>query len=427
MILPIILAGGSGERLWPLSRTAYPKQFLNLFGDDCSLFQNTIHRLPENSKFLAPLIICHTDYRFIVAQQMQQINRKYSAIILEPVGKNTAPAITLAALWAQQNYPTCNLLILPADHHIDDHSLLEQIFINATSLAECGSLVTFGIKITKPETGYGYIHAAENQQVKEFIEKPPLELALEFMHKPNYFWNSGMFMFNTATILEELNRYAPQIVSQCNIAITHSSRDLDFLRVQLEDYQACPNISIDYAIMEKTQKAYVLPLTTAWSDIGSWQAVWAHAHKDQDGNSVSGQVVTHNSKNCLVDARYRLVATSNIQDLIVIETPDAVLIAHKDHSQDIRKLVGLLKEQTHTAVSEHRKVMRPWGWFDSLARGPEFQVKELCVDVGKSLSLQAHKFRSEHWVIVRGNAKVIRANETLYLDANESTFIPSIN
>lgn len=424
MILPVILAGGSGERLWPLSRTAYPKQFLNLFGNEHSLFQNTIHRLPENAKFLAPIVICHADYRFIVAQQLQQINRKASAIILEPIGKNTAPAITLAALWAKEHHPNCKLLILPADHHISDPAALQQTFITAADFAKQNCLITFGVTITRPETGYGYIHADQDHHVQEFIEKPDLARAQSFMHNANYFWNSGMFMFSPEAILQEINTFAPEIHTHCTKALSNATQDLDFLRINLSDYQECMSISIDYAVMEKTQKAFVLPLKSAWSDIGSWHAVWEHADKDKNGNSVSGQVITHNSNNCLVEARYRLVATSNIQDLIIIETSDAVLIAHKDHSQDIRQLVMHLKTQAHDAVIEHRKVMRPWGWYDRLAHGKDFQVKQICVQVGKSLSLQSHKFRSEHWIVVSGNAKVVRDTEILYLNANESTFIP---
>ncbi len=423
MILPVILAGGSGERLWPLSRTAYPKQFLNLFGAEHSLFQNTIHRLPENSKFLPPLIVCHADYRFIVAQQLQQIGRNYSAIILEPIGKNTAPAIALAANWAQQHNPNCTLLVLPADHHIAQPEQLLQTIASANTLSR-ESVVTFGVTITKPETGYGYIHADADNRIVEFIEKPELALAQILAQKPNYYWNSGMFLFTPQAILQELQTHTSEVYAHCAHAMQNATQDLDFLRIQVEDYVNCPSISIDYAVMEKTSKAYVLPLDCAWSDIGSWQAVWEHGAKDANGNSTNGDVVTHNSNNCLVDARYRLVATSNVQDLIIIETSDAVLISHKDHSQDIRNLVKVLKTQSNNAVLEHRKVMRPWGWYDSLAQGVGFQVKQICVQPGKSLSLQSHKFRSEHWIVVSGTAKVIRDTETLYLNANESTFIP---
>lgn len=425
MILPVILAGGSGERLWPLSRTAYPKQFLNLFASSHSLFQNTIHRLPENAKFLPPLVVCHTDYRFIVAQQLQEINRNYSAIILEPIGKNTAPAITLAALWAQEHTPDATLLVLPADHFISEPDVLQHTILEAVASAAT-ALVTFGIQVTSPQTGFGYIKAddKDSNKILEFIEKPDLERATTFYNSANYYWNSGMFLFTAQVFLTELTTYQPDILAQCTIAMRNSTPDLDFLRINLNDYSNTLAISIDYAIMERTHLAKVFPLPCAWSDIGSWQAVWEHATKDSDGNSVHGSVVTHNTKNCLIDARNRLIGTCNIADLIIVETADAILVAHKDHSQDIRKVVTQLKEQTNGAVHEHRKVMRPWGWYDCLANGTGFQVKQIFVQVGKSLSLQSHKYRSEHWIVVSGHAKVIRDSETIFLEANQSTFIP---
>lgn len=422
MILPVILAGGVGERLWPLSRTSYPKQFLTLFGHSHSLFQQTILRTPEN--FLPPLIITHADYRFIAAEQLQQINKNYSAIILEPVGKNTAPAIAIAALYANTHYPNATLLVLPADHLIQDVAALQAAFVKADVLVANNSLLTFGIKITKPETGYGYIQADENNKILAFIEKPDLERATQLAVLPNHYWNSGMFMFKPNAILEELAIHANHLVEACKVSLTDFVKDLDFIRLKKEHYSKCEAISIDYAVMEKTTKAAVLPLSCNWNDIGNWQAIWELADKDLNGNSTSGHVLAHNSNNCLLSSNYRLIATSNVKDLIVIETSDAVLIANKDNAQDMRKLVSIVKDKAPNLITQHRKISRPWGWYDSLAIGPNFQVKEICVQVGKSLSLQSHKYRSEHWVIVAGRAKIVKDHQTFYLNANESTFIP---
>lgn len=424
MILPVILAGGSGERLWPLSRTSYPKQFLNLFDTEHSLFQHTIQRLPENANYLPPLIVCHEDYRFIVAEQLRQIQRSNSGIILEPCAKNTAPAITLAAAWAKQHYPECILLVLPADHLIKEPQQLLNNVSDATSSAEQDLLVTFGINIDRPETGYGYIEVGANHKINKFIEKPDLAIAQTFVNNPNYFWNSGIFCFKPDAYLNELTTLDPDMPRHIQKALENCTHDLDFIRVDLTHYAQCKSISIDYAVMEHTTKAVVFKLQTAWSDVGNWQAVWEQSVKDENGNSINGDVVAINSSNCLLDARHRLVATMNVQDLAIVETSDAILIAHKDQSQAIRELVGRLKTKQHPAVQEHRKVLRPWGWYDGIAKGQGFQVKIIYVAPGKSLSLQSHKFRSEHWIVVNGIAKVIRGNETIMLQANESTFIP---
>lgn len=424
MILPVILAGGSGERLWPLSRSAYPKQFLTLLGAEHSLFQTTIQRLPTDSKFLAPLIVCHEEYRFIVAEQLRQINRSSSGIILEPNAKNTAPAIALAAQWAQTYYPNAVLLVLPADHLIQNPALFIETVKQAALVATQKALVTFGIKITKPETGYGYIEVGENLKVARFIEKPNLADAQIFMNNPAYLWNSGMFMFTSQTFLDELSTYQLDIMGDCEYDITECKRDLDFIRPTLPKYKQCKSLSIDYAVMEHTQKAKVIALENPWSDIGNWQAVWEQAKKDNMGNCTSGDVVTYNSTNCLIDSRDRLVATINVHDLAIIETSDAILIANKNQSQDLKHIVAALKSREHLAATEHRRVMRPWGWYDSVSKGPGFQVKLISVQPGKSLSLQTHKYRSEHWVVVKGTAKIIRGAEVFVLRENESTFIP---
>lgn len=424
MILPVILAGGSGERLWPLSRTAYPKQFLTLFDTEHSLFQNTIQRLPQNANYLPPLIICHEEYRFIVAEQLRQINRPNSGIILEPCAKNTAPAIALAAQWALQHCPDCILLVLPADHLISDVAKLQQNIHDATFTAQQGLLVTFGIPVDRPETGYGYIEVGPNNRINKFIEKPDLATAQTFLHNHNYLWNSGMFLFTAKAFQQELAIYANDILHFCKNAMFECAKDFDFIRPSLKEYEQNPAISIDYAIMEHTTNAVVFALQSPWSDIGNWQAVWEQGTKDADGNCISGDVVTHNSSNCLLDARHRLLATINVHDLAIIETSDAVLVAHREQGQEIRKLVAKLKHEAHPAINEHRKVMRPWGWYDSIAKGDGFQVKLIYVQPGKSLSLQSHKFRSEHWIVVNGTAKVVSGDEILLLKENESTFIP---
>ncbi len=423
MILPVILAGGSGERLWPLSRSAYPKQFLTLLGDEHSLFQTTIQRLPTDSKLLDPLIVCHEEYRFIIAEQLRQVNRNSSGIILESHARNTAPAIALAAQWAQTHYPNAILLVLPADHLIQKPELfiatVKQVAVTAYS-----ALVTFGIKITKPETGYGYIEAGDNHDVKRFIEKPNLADAQIFMNNPAYLWNSGMFMFTATTFLAELSIHQPDIMANCKYSIAECKQDLDFIRPTLPKYNQCKSLSIDYAIMEHTKKAKVFAFDNPWSDIGNWQAVWEQAHKDAMGNCTSGDVVTYNSSNCLIDSRDRLVATIDVHDLAIIETSDAILIANKNHSQDLKHIITELKSRQHPAATQHRRVMRPWGWYDSVSKGPGFQVKLISVQPGKSLSLQTHQYRSEHWVVVQGTAKIVRADEVFILHANESTFIP---
>ncbi len=429
-ILPVILAGGSGERLWPLSRTAYPKQFLALLGAEHSLFQATILRLPQDANFLPPLIICHEDYRFIIAEQLRQINITASGIILEPSAHNTAPAIALAAQWAQAELGNAVLLILPADHYIEDQLIFQQTITSAVIAAQDNFLVTFGIPVTKPETGYGYIQLGEKItsnngfQVAKFIEKPDQATAQQLAQNKNYVWNSGMFMFTANNYLQELALYQPQIITAINNSLAASEHDLNFIRPAADSYKQCPSISIDYAVMEKTNKAAVFALHSPWSDIGSWQAVWEQSSKDIQGNYLSGDIVAKNSSNCIIDARHRLVATLDVHDLVVVETADAVLVAKRDQSQALKQLVTELKQQAHPAASDHRQVRRPWGWYDSITSSERFQVKHIFVDPGKSLSLQLHHHRSEHWVIVKGSAKVLRGDETFVLVENESTFIP---
>jgi len=332
LILPVILAGGSGERLWPLSRNAYPKQFLTLLDVKHSLFQTTIQRLPLNTSFMAPLIICHEDYRFIVAEQLREINVQASGIILEPAANNTAPAIALAAQWAKNNSINPLLLVLPADHQIQDIAIFQNTIMDAVTVAQQEMLVTFGIDVTFASTGYGYIQVGaalancSGNHVAKFIEKPDQDTANTFLNNPEYLWNSGMFMFRAQTYLHELVKYQPQIINAAQQALANMQRDLDFIRPIADFYQQCPAISIDYALMEHATNVVVFKLNTTWSDIGCWQAVWRQKAKDSNGNCISGDVVAQNSSNCLINARHRLVTTLDVHDLAIVETADAVLM-----------------------------------------------------------------------------------------------------
>lgn len=429
-ILPVILAGGSGQRLWPLSRAAYPKQFITIVDAEQSLFQSAVQRVAQHPNFLAPLIIGHEDYRFIIAEQLRQINIQASAIILEPSANNTAPAIALAAHWAQQHATDLQLLVLPADHYLANTQQFLQTVFDAQAVGQQQYLVTFGVAISKPETGYGYIKIGAaldiygGYKVANFIEKPEIEVAKRMLHDQSYVWNSGMFMFNANTYLQELQNLQPEIVSATKAALNSAQQDSDFIRPAVNSYKNCPIISIDYAVMEHTKRAAVFKFPGTWSDIGSWQAVWQHSNKDSSGNVVVGDVVAQNSNNCLISAQHRLVATLDVHDLAIIETADAVLVAKREHQQDIKQLVNHLISNHHGAATEHRQVVRPWGWFDGIAKAQRFQVKHIFVDPGKSLSLQSHQHRSEHWVVVKGRATVVRDRETFVLNENESTYIP---
>ena len=430
MILPVILAGGSGDRLWPLSRKSCPKQFLALLGHEKSLFQETIKRLPSSDSFLPPLIVCHEDYRFLVAEQLRQINVKPSTIILESSANNTAPAIALAAKWSIEHHKDAQLLILPADHLISDLSQFYQSIATAESLATQQYLVTFGIRPTRPETGYGYIKYTNQIQdtkafnVEKFTEKPDLKTAEQFIAKQNYLWNSGMFLINAKVYLTELKAFQPTIFKHVQSALNSTQQDLDFIRPDAAHYNNCPKLSIDYAIMEKTQKAAVVPFEAKWSDIGSWQAIWEEGDKDHQGNHIQGDVMLEQTTNCLIDARARFVGALGLEDMVIVETADAVLVASKDQSQNIKQLVSRLKDRNAKIAIQHRQVMRPWGWFESISEGERFQVKRIVVTPGKSLSLQLHHHRSEHWVVVKGSAKVLRGDQTFFLSENESTYIP---
>lgn len=426
-ILPVILAGGSGERLWPLSRMSQPKQFINLLGAKISLFQATVQRLSNTQSFLPPLIICHEEHRFLVAEQLRQLAIKPSGILLEPVGKNTAPAIATAAHWAQIHVPNALLLILPADHYLPDHERFAAAVTAAVKYAQDDKIVTFGVTVTRPETGYGYIQpgiklADACYQVQKFIEKPDHSTATELMHK-NYYWNSGMFLINIQHVLKELHLWHPEIVNATHNALTNSYRDLDFTRIALNDYTTCTNIAIDYAIMEQTTNAVVMALDCTWSDVGGWQAIWEHLSKDENNNAILGNAILENTHNCLISSNNRLVTTVDIEDLAIIETSDAVLVTKRNSNQNLKALVGKLKSCGHETAQAHRAVQRPWGHYDSLLKTTQFQVKLLVIQPGQSISLQLHQQRSEHWVVVKGQAQVIRGDEEFILNENESTYI----
>lgn len=428
-ILPVIMAGGYGTRLWPLSRQLNPKQFLKLHGD-YTMLQSTIKRL-DGVAHQSPCIICNEEHRFLVAEQLRQLSLEGSAILLEPEGRNTAPAIALAALQALQKNEDPLLLVLAADHLIKNTQNFHESIRAAASIAETGKLVTFGIVPTSPETGYGYIQRGDElgagqhgYAVANFVEKPDLKTAEGYVASGNFFWNSGMFMFRASVYLEALGKFQPAMLKACQVAMEKSTQDLDFIRVDRDAFLSCPNESIDYAIMEKTDRAAMVPMDAAWSDIGSWSALWEVSDKTVDGNALTGDVMAIDTQNCLVHSSSRLVATVGLQDLVIVETKDAVLVAHKDKVQSVKDVVTLIKEQDRSEYVSHREVYRPWGMYDSIDQGQRYQVKRISVKPGGKLSVQMHHHRAEHWVVVSGTAKVFNKDKTYFVTENESTFIP---
>ncbi|MFL0798306.1 MAG: mannose-1-phosphate guanylyltransferase/mannose-6-phosphate isomerase [Cellvibrionaceae bacterium] len=426
MILPVIMAGGSGTRLWPQSRQGYPKQFLPLV-NDTTMLQDTIQRL-SGLPVSNPLLICGDDHRFIVAEQLRAIKQDPEAILLEPAGRNTAPAIASAALHAMTKTDSDPLLlVLAADHVIQNIPAFHEAVNLAAEQAETGKLVTFGIVPTGPETGYGYIRAAGDERVSsvaEFVEKPDLETAQKYLEQGGYSWNSGMFLFKASRYLEELKKFNPEIISACEKAVANSAADLDFVRLEQEAFLACPDDSIDYAVMEKTSDAMVVSMDAQWSDVGSWSALWDVLEKDTDNNVHKGDVISVGSQNNFVLGNGRLVATVGLEDTVVVETPDAVLVAAKDKVQDIKKVVAELKAQERSEASLHRQVYRPWGHYDSIDAGERYQVKRITVKPHEKLSVQMHHHRAEHWIVVSGTAKVTIGEKTFLVSENESTFIP---
>lgn len=428
MIVPVILSGGSGSRLWPLSRELYPKQFLPLV-DGQTLLQNTILRVAAVPGIAPPIVVCNEAHRFLVAEQLRVIDSPPAAVLLEPVGRNTAPATAAAALHAlAQGGSDPLLLVLPADHIIVDAGGFRQAVERVARYAEAGRLITFGIVPEAPETGYGYIKtgAAEGEvyRVERFVEKPDAVTAQTYVASGAYYWNSGMFMFRASRFLEELERFAPAIASACRQAHQTAGADLDFLRLDKTAFAACPSDSIDYAVMEKTHNAVVMPVDVGWSDVGAWSALWSVADRDEHGNKMSGDVLAVDTRGSYVRAESRLVATLGIDNLVVVETADAVLVAHKDRVQEVKTLVKGLKAQDRAEAQNHRKVYRPWGSYDCIDQELRFQVKRITVKPGASLSLQMHHHRAEHWTVVRGTARVTRGDETFLLTENQSAYIP---
>lgn len=432
-IQPVILSGGSGTRLWPLSRNSYPKQFINLVSEQ-SLFQDTIDRARAVTS--APILaVCNEKHRFLVAEQLRQSGEAHTRILLEPMGKNTAPAVALAALQARKNTEGDGpmLLVLPSDHLVKDLESFRQVVEAGAAHAEEGDLVTFGIVPEKPETGYGYIRARTNGEayaldkvysVEEFVEKPDLETATKYVDSKEYLWNSGMFLFRADRYLQELERLSPDIYQQCLQAWEAGVEDMDFFRPDADLFDACPSDSIDYAVMESTNDAVVVPLDAGWNDVGAWSSLWAVKEKNAEGNVTTGDVVTQDSTDCLIHAESRLVATVGLEHMIVVETPDAVLVAHKDKVQDVKNIVDSLKGSARSEAIEHRQVYRPWGNYDSIDMGERFQVKRITVNPGETLSLQKHYHRAEHWIIVSGTAEITRDDEVFVISENQSTYIP---
>lgn len=422
-IQPVILSGGSGTRLWPLSRELYPKQLLCLTGKQ-TLLQQTITRLEGLEQAAAPIVVCNEEHRFLVAEQLREIGKTASAVILEPAGRNTAPALTLAALRVRAKDDDAVMLVMPADHVIDNVEAFQRALSEALTLAEAGKVVTFGIVPDSPETGYGYIQRGKGHDVARFVEKPDLETASCYVDSGEYFWNSGMFVTDAATWLGEIGRTRPDILRACEAAYREGREDGDFFRVKKEAFLSCPSDSIDYAVMEKTSRAALVPLDAGWSDIGAWSALWEVCDRDDRGNVVEGDVYLHETQNSLLVAKHRFLATVGVEDVIVVETPDAVLVAHKNRAQEVKQIVERLKAEKRSEHQAHRRVYRPWGTYEGVDAGERFQVKRLVVKPGASLSLQMHHHRAEHWVVVRGTARVTRGDEVTLISENQSTYIP---
>lgn len=439
-VRPVILSGGSGSRLWPLSREYYPKQLLSLVGEN-SLLQETALRVKASAEsslsIEAPVLVCNEEHRFLVAEQLRQIDLSPGSIILEPTGRNTAPALTLAALSVAEEDADTIMLVMPADHVIKDFEAFAAAVESGARLASEGGLVTFGIVPSHPETGYGYIKAGIEKSidasqafvVDRFIEKPDKETAAQYVDNGGYYWNSGIFLMKASIWLDAIQNYRSDVAESCKAAYDQGENDIDFFRVDANVFSACPSDSIDYAVMEPAStgdlfNVSVLPIDAGWSDIGAWSSLWEVSERDSDGNVVKGDVATKDTKNSLLISEHRLVAGVGIENMVVVETADAVMVAHKDRAQDVKSIVQSLKSSDRGEYQTHRRVYRPWGSYESIDFGERFQVKRIVVNPGASLSLQMHHHRAEHWIVVQGTARVTCGDKEFLLSENQSTYIP---
>jgi len=434
--VPLILSGGSGTRLWPLSRAMYPKQFINFFnGEGASFLEMTLRRLSATADFAPPIVLCNNDHRFLVRDQLDRIGITPKAIILEPVARNTAAAVAVGALAALKDDPDAVIIVAPSDHLVRDEESFTVQLRRAVEVAATGKLVLFGIKPTEPHTGYGYIRGGEALdagdggalKVAAFYEKPDIETAQGYLSEGNYFWNSGIFVLHAATFLEELNRYEPAVLAAAREAYSRAEEDLGFLRLDKTAFAKAPSISVDYAVMERTAEAVMLPIDVGWSDVGSWASLWDVSKRDTNENYVNGSTSLHDSSGCYVHSENALVATIGVRDLVIVNTPDALLVADRSQTQDVAKVVAALQKSNRKETQQHVRSFRPWGYFETLSLGPRFQVKLLHVEPGQTLSLQMHHHRSEHWVVVQGTAsveidgdeKLVRENESVYIVATQ--------
>jgi mannose-1-phosphate guanylyltransferase/mannose-6-phosphate isomerase len=436
MLIPVVLAGGSGTRLWPLSRSRHPKQLLCLT-DDQTLLQHTLLRLSGLADLGPPIVLCNDEHRFMVAEQLRTIGLSEADIVLEPVGRNTAPAIAVAAMRAARNEADSLLLVLPADHAIEDSAMFQRAVVTGGRFARKGFLITFGVVPDTPETGYGYIKkgrrvsrpdetvSMEAVAIEKFVEKPDLNTAETYVASGDYCWNSGMFMFSANRVLEELQRFVPDIVSACRRAVDAGESDLDFFRLEADAFRACPSDSIDYAVMERTRHGVMVPFQAGWNDLGSWEALYRTASKDSDGNVVRGDAMLHQTRDCYIHATDRMVAAAHIDNLIVVETADAVLIVTRPHAQAVKHLVDRLVVHRRPEALTHRKIFRPWGSSELLEQQSDFEIKRIRVRPGAHVSLQKHARRVEHWVVLRGTATVTKDGAHFDLYPNESVFIPA--